>query len=159
MKKGSFDQYLEEKLKGNETLWSELENIGRAIDISFQIFDLRQSQGLTQLELATMAQTSQSNIARLEDSDYTGYSLKTLAKIADALDAQLRINLIPKNKTQLSNGLTRSFTIIWDELANRSWSQSTATVSGYPANPPIYSSGTSKQVANNAVSESHFNYA
>jgi hypothetical protein len=34
-------------------------------------------------------------IARLEDSDYEGHSLRMLRRIAEALDARLAVRLVP----------------------------------------------------------------
>ena len=44
---------------------------------------------MTQEQLANKAGTSQSVIARMEDADYDGHSLKMLRRIAEALDCRL----------------------------------------------------------------------
>ncbi|MBI2039447.1 helix-turn-helix domain-containing protein [Candidatus Microgenomates bacterium] len=76
-RKDDFDRYLEKALKADLFLKEELEKADRAWDIAFQIYDLRKKAGLTQTDLAKLVGTRQSNIARIEDADYTGYTLKT----------------------------------------------------------------------------------
>jgi len=63
-----------------------------AVHIAAQIINARKSKGLTQAELAGLVGTSQSAIVRLEKGNYSGYSLKTLQKIAKALNATVEIN-------------------------------------------------------------------
>ncbi len=56
----------------------------------------RSSAGLTQKQLAKLAGTTQSVIARLESADYEGHSLSMLIRIAEALDNRLVIDLVPR---------------------------------------------------------------
>jgi len=67
-----------------------------SVDVAAQIINARASKGITQVELAKLAGTSQSAIARLERGNYIGYTVKTLIKIADALDFNLDIKLHSK---------------------------------------------------------------
>jgi ribosome-binding protein aMBF1 (putative translation factor) len=60
------------------------------------IYDARIQAGMTQQQLADLIGTTQSVIARLEDSDYEGHSLTMLQRIAAALDRTLSISLKPK---------------------------------------------------------------
>ncbi len=64
--------------------------------VAREIYRLRANRGLTQTELARKVGTSQSVIARLEDSDYEGHSLRMLRRIAEALDARLAVRLVPE---------------------------------------------------------------
>jgi len=57
---------------------------------------LRLAKGLTQEDLAKMLNTKQESIARLENGGSLP-SLSTMKKLADALDAELEINLCPKH--------------------------------------------------------------
>ena len=50
-----------------------------------EIYRLRKERGLTQADLAIKIDTTQSVIARMEDADYDGHSLKMLQRIARAL--------------------------------------------------------------------------
>ena len=58
------------------------------------IYDARTAAGLTQKELAKRAGTTQSVIARLEDADYEGHTLKMLNRIAAALDSKVEVRLV-----------------------------------------------------------------
>jgi ribosome-binding protein aMBF1 (putative translation factor) len=60
------------------------------------IYDARNDSGLTQNELAKLVGTTQSVIARLEDSDYEGRSLTMLNRIASALHRRLDVRLLPE---------------------------------------------------------------
>lgn len=64
--------------------------------VAREIYDLRTSRGLTQKQLAERVGTTQSVIARLEDADYEGHSLRMLRRIADALGARLSVHLVPE---------------------------------------------------------------
>ena len=61
------------------------------VQVARQIHDLRTSRGLTQKQLAVRVGTTQSVIARLEDADYQGHSLRMLRRVAQALDAHLTV--------------------------------------------------------------------
>jgi transcriptional regulator with XRE-family HTH domain len=63
--------------------------------IASQIFGARTDAGLTQSQLAARVGTTQSVIARLEDADYQGHSLRLLKKVARALGQTLRVELGP----------------------------------------------------------------
>jgi ribosome-binding protein aMBF1 (putative translation factor) len=62
-------------------------------DIAQQIHDARVEAGLSQRQLAGLVGTTQSVIARLEDADYPGHSLRMLQRIARALDRTLHVEL------------------------------------------------------------------
>ena len=74
------------------TFEDQLDITEQAWSIAQQISQLRQAAGLTQAQLAKKVATSQSNIARIEDANYASYTLKTLNKIAKALNAQLEVS-------------------------------------------------------------------
>jgi len=59
------------------------------------IYDARTRAGLTQAELASKIGTRQPVIARLEDADYEGHSLKMLQKIAAALNLRFDVEFAP----------------------------------------------------------------
>lgn len=97
-RKDDLDRYIEKALKEDPTLAEGLEKAGQAWDIAFQIHDLRKKGGLTQTQLAKLVGTRQSNIARIESADYTGYTFKTLEKVTNALKARLQIRIIPETR-------------------------------------------------------------
>lgn len=98
-KKDDLDRYIEKVLKRDPTLAERLERVDQAWDIAFQIIALREKAGLTQKKLADLVGTKQSNIARLESADYTGYTLKTLEKVTKALRAKLEVRIVPASQS------------------------------------------------------------
>lgn len=98
-KKDDLDRLTEKLIKQDPMFREEMDKAGRAWDIAFQIYDLRKKSGLTQTQLAKLVKTSQSNIARIESADYTGYTFKTLEKVTKALKAKLEIRIVPQTKS------------------------------------------------------------
>jgi len=64
------------------------------MNIASEIYALRTGAGLTQKQLADRISSQQSVIARLEDADYDGHSLKMLRKIAEAVGACLEVKFV-----------------------------------------------------------------
>ncbi|OGH19714.1 MAG: hypothetical protein A3D74_03175 [Candidatus Levybacteria bacterium RIFCSPHIGHO2_02_FULL_37_13] len=93
--KDDLDRLTDKLLKQDPSLAKEFKKADQARDIAFQIINLREKAGLTQKELADLVGTKQSNIARVESSDYKGYTWTTLEKVAKALKARLEIRIIP----------------------------------------------------------------
>ena len=92
--KDDLDRTMEQVLKEHPDIQEGLDRADRAWDIALQIYDLRKKASLTQTELAKLVGTRQSNIARIESADYTGYTLKTLEKVTKALRARLEIKIV-----------------------------------------------------------------
>lgn len=67
--------------------------------VARQVIALRLQRGLTQKELADRIGTKQSGISRLESMDQLP-SLSLLKRAAEALDAQLQIQLVPKEASR-----------------------------------------------------------
>jgi ribosome-binding protein aMBF1 (putative translation factor) len=63
-------------------------------DVGALICEARTKAGLTQQELAERVGMHQSAIARLEDADYDGHSLKTLERIAAALGKRIELAFV-----------------------------------------------------------------
>lgn len=93
--KDDLDIMMEKVLKKKPHLKEGLEKADQAWDIAFQIRELREKAGLTQKQLAELVGTKQSNIARIEDAEYTRYTLTTLEKVTKALKAKLEIKIVP----------------------------------------------------------------
>ncbi len=94
--KDDLDRTIEKILKEDPSFKEKLDKAGQAWSIAFQIRDLRERAGLTQKKLAELVGTKQSNIARVESADYTGYTFQTLEKITRALKAKLEIRIVPQ---------------------------------------------------------------
>jgi DNA-binding XRE family transcriptional regulator len=71
--------------------WKETEP---EYELTRQIIALRLRKGLTQRELAHRIGTTQSVIARIENGGQN-LSIRTLTKIANELDADVKIELLP----------------------------------------------------------------
>ena len=92
-----FREFLKEEFKDKEFEKSYYKGLEKA-RVAIEITLFREKKGLTQEKLAELIGTSQSAIARLEDTDYNAYSLNTLRKIADALDLELVVSLREKGE-------------------------------------------------------------
>lgn len=100
--KDDLDRLTEKLLREDPSLQEEFVRAEQAWDIAFQIRDLREQAGLTQKQLAELVGTKQSNIARIEDADYTGYTLKTLEKVTKALRARLEVRIVPETNSNIA---------------------------------------------------------
>lgn len=65
------------------------------VHVAQLIYDARTEAGLSQTELARTIGTTQSVISRLEDADYEGHSLSMLNRVAQALNREVKIDLVP----------------------------------------------------------------
>lgn len=77
------------------------------------IHDARTRAGLTQTELAERVGTTQSVIARLENADYEGHTLRMLDRIAAALGQRVEVTFVPvespsRDRPKRAKHLTRS---------------------------------------------------
>lgn len=90
MKKSIFHRKMEDP--DFKTLYDEF---AVKLGIGEEIARLRQKRKMTQLELAEIAHTSRSAVARYEKGSYTSYNLHTLIRIAKALQADLKISFAP----------------------------------------------------------------
>ena len=86
------------KLLRDPEFKKEYEALEPEYKLASALIRLRIGKGLTQEQLAKLLNTKQESIARLESGDSLP-SLSTVKKVADALDADLEINLRPKLKS------------------------------------------------------------
>ncbi len=93
-------EILDRKMRGDAALRRLVEAERVNADIAQMIYDARTRAGLTQQELARLVGTKQPVIARLEDADYDGHSLKMLQRIATALNRSLRVEMSDKGAGQ-----------------------------------------------------------
>ena len=61
-----------------------------------QLHHARTMRNLTQKDLSRLSGIDQSNISKIESGD-SSPSLKTMKKLADAMDMELKIEFVPKN--------------------------------------------------------------
>ena len=96
----NFGDIIRSKLAADPEMAVGVEHEQFGFDVADTVYNARKSSGITQAEVAARANTSQSVIARIEDADYDGHSLKLLRKIATALDFKLRIEFYRKPEPQ-----------------------------------------------------------
>lgn len=82
---------------------------GLALDLAEQLEQLRFAQGMSQAQLAEKMKVKQSQISRYENTATASFTLKTLAKLADALGCDLAVGLNPKQRAVIG-GATSTFT-------------------------------------------------
>ena len=85
------------KLLRDPEFRKEYEALEPEYRLTSSLIRLRLAKGLTQEQLARLLDTKQESIARLESGNSLP-SLSTVKKVAEALDAELEINLRPKHK-------------------------------------------------------------
>src|SRR3989338_5482004 len=85
-----------DKLLADKSFREGFEREYKNLIISEKIAELRHKAHLTQEQLAEKIHTTKSAISRYESTDYQGYSISLLQKIASACGADLRIAFIPK---------------------------------------------------------------
>lgn len=94
MNKSNFDRYLERQLE-DPAFAGRFKNAGEAWDVALQIAALREQAGLSQMDLARRLKTSQQQISRLESPAYEGHSLSMLRRVAEVLNARVRVVFEP----------------------------------------------------------------
>jgi transcriptional regulator with XRE-family HTH domain len=80
----------------------EVEEELSLILIEHKIARLRKRQKLTQAQLARRSKVSQPMIAQIESGKLNNLTLKTLARTARALGANLKIELVPRRHSKKS---------------------------------------------------------
>ena len=83
-------------LKNDPMLKIELERLEPKYQVIRQVIELRKMLDLSQQELAKRINDKQSNIARLENGN-ANPSIEKLTKLAEGLNAELEIKLIPRS--------------------------------------------------------------
>jgi transcriptional regulator with XRE-family HTH domain len=92
----SFEEF-ENELRKNTKYRKAERRIKPYYDLALEIIKRRLSLGLTQKELAVKAKTYQSRISKIESSEFD-IRLSTLTSIAEALDTEVSIKLVPTSE-------------------------------------------------------------
>lgn len=87
----SFAQFKKEMLRDRE-LRKAYDALEPEFALARAVIERRLKKGLTQTALARKMKTKQSAIARLESGSYNP-TIKFLGKVADALDARLKVSI------------------------------------------------------------------
>ena len=88
----SFELYKKKLLKDPE-MKKYYDEVGKQLEISYKIIQLRRQHGISQLELAKKLGTTQSNVARLE-AGQQNFTTSTLQKIAHVFRRDLKIEFV-----------------------------------------------------------------
>jgi predicted transcriptional regulator len=88
----SFNDYLNEQMQ-NPELKAEYDALEPEFTIIQAIIDARKAAGLTQQELSAKSGIAQGDISKLENGN-ANPSLKTLQRLAEAMDKKLKIEFI-----------------------------------------------------------------
>ena len=94
----SLKQYKEMQMENPEFV-KEYESIQPEMDVIRAMIDIRNSQNLTQKELATRTGINQADISKLENGTKNP-SLKLLKKLAAGMGMQLKIEFVPMQATR-----------------------------------------------------------
>jgi ribosome-binding protein aMBF1 (putative translation factor) len=92
-------EVIRRKLASDPGLSAAVEAERFSANVGGEILEARMRAGLTQKELADRVGMHQSAIARLEDADYDGHSLKTLQRIASALGKRVQVSFVEQCAT------------------------------------------------------------
>jgi predicted transcriptional regulator len=93
---GTFNDMLDEQLK-DEEFKKEYEAIQPEMDVIRAIVDARNSQNLTQKELAERTGINQADISKIENGTRNP-SLNLLKRLADGMGMVLKIEFVPKQR-------------------------------------------------------------
>ena len=91
-----FDQFLEEQLQ-DEEFKREYENIQPEMNVIRALVEARNSQNLTQKELAERTGINQADISKLENGTRNP-SINLLKRLAEGMDMVLEIEFVTKQK-------------------------------------------------------------
>jgi transcriptional regulator with XRE-family HTH domain len=94
----TFDQHLQEKLESDARFRAYWERSEPLYGIIKDVLARRDDLGLTQAELAARMGKKQPAIARFEAGNAENPTLSFLHALADALDMQLSVRLVPKGE-------------------------------------------------------------
>lgn len=94
----AFDDFLAEKMEDQE-FRAEYEALEPEFAIIQAIIDARKKSGLTQNQLAERTGIAQGDISKLENGSGNP-SLKTLKRLASAMDMRLKLEFLPADRRQ-----------------------------------------------------------
>lgn len=87
---------IKEELLKNPKVREEYNRLQPEYEIISKLIEIRIRKNLAQKELAELLGTKQSGISRIENGNYIP-SIKLLRKIAEVLNCELKVELVPKS--------------------------------------------------------------
>jgi len=92
-KKGRIGSSFDEFLK-NEGVYNEVETVAVKRVIAWQLEEAMKARRMSKLQMARRMKTSRSQLDRLLDPSHSGVTLETLARAAQVLGRQIRVELV-----------------------------------------------------------------
>lgn len=91
----SIDLDFSERMKNDKEFRQSYFLAESSAKIAQQLISLRRKRGLDQKQVAELVETGQPAISRVESADYGKWSFNTLRKLAQAMDARIRVLIEP----------------------------------------------------------------
>ncbi len=85
----SFDDFLKD-----EGVYNEVETVAVKRVIAWQLEEAMKTRRMSKLQMARRMKTSRSQLDRLLDPSHSGVTLETLARAAQVLGRQIRVELV-----------------------------------------------------------------
>lgn len=82
----------------NQDFRAEVILQGLYMGLAQSVQAIRMSRGLNQVDLAKLIGTTQSGVSRFENLSQCSFTLRSLARFADALNCELKVSLVPKDE-------------------------------------------------------------
>ena len=98
------DAWLDGLIHQSPAFQAQVEEELAAINVAQDLVALRESRGLSQMQLATRLGITQSAIAQLESAQPKNVELRTLVRVAAALGAHVDVSIRPRRQGDRKSG-------------------------------------------------------
>jgi len=85
---------LDSRFGVGESQVAQYEQFMEQAEVAEMLFAARKAAGLTQRQLAELAETTQQVVSQLESADYDGHSLAMLKRLAKAMHQRLEFRMV-----------------------------------------------------------------
>src|ERR1700681_2155556 len=92
------DAWLDGLVQQSPTFQAQVEAELASINVAQDLVALRESRGLSQVQLAARLGITQSAVAQLESAQPKNVELRTLVRVAAALDAHVDVSIRPRRQ-------------------------------------------------------------
>jgi ribosome-binding protein aMBF1 (putative translation factor) len=94
------DKWLDRLVHQSPAFHAQVEEELAAINVAQDLVALRESRGLSQVQLADRLGVTQSAIAQLESAQPRNVELRTLVRVATALGARVDVSIRPRRQAE-----------------------------------------------------------
>ena len=98
------DRWLDGLIHRSPAFQAQVEEELAAINVAQDLVALRESRGLSQMQLADRLGITQSAVAQLESAHPKNVELRTLVRVATALGAHLDVSIHPGRRVERKSG-------------------------------------------------------